>query len=179
MTLHVNRRKAERTVALILLLIGWLYIGFTIGYWQGTGLSPFHGSFPWQNNSVGLPPATVGNVSADEVQSEITVLQDKEYGVGYNCLDYAWDAVRLLRWDGHTANVVALRLDPEPNHAIIIVATDNGWIFMEPQTGEVVTPRVGGKYGNFQTIEAIEVMEVHWVSLDYYLNMVEWSQNKE
>ena len=91
------------------------------------------------------------------------------YGQGFNCLDYAWEAMRLLHWNGQIAMIARLDLEPDPDHAVVIIpTTDEGWIFIEPQTGTRIYPTPGGKYVNFADIKDVYVMRLEWTLVDIY-----------
>lgn len=160
-----NVAKFERVgyIAILVIICAWL--GFMAGFYEGTG------SFPITSRGKPvLPPQEITAVTAAEVTDTVGALSDKPYGEGYNCVDYAWEAMRLLRWKGQESYMVRLTLDPGPDHAILLVPTeDKGWIFIEPQGGYEVKPTVGGKYSSLHTITGIYVLIMSWRDLDEYL----------
>ena len=168
--MKVNRIQLRAIISLAVVILACGALGFIAGYYEGTGVLPtLTGS-----ESI-VPPADLSTVTITEAEQTLSVLQSKEYGNGYNCVDYAWEAMRLLRWEGQTSVIIGLDIDddPDPDHAILLVPTeDEGWVFVEPQTGkrlDVVV--VGGRYVG-QTIKAIDVMTVGWMPIDNYMEAV-------
>ena len=166
--MKVNKAKLKFIVSVSLILLASSGLGFMAGYYEGTGVFPT--LYPAESIA---PPADLATVTADETEQTLSVLKDKEYGDGYNCVDYAWEAMRLLRWQGQSSVIVGLGIDaePGPDHAILLVPTkDKGWIFVEPQTGvEAIGVVVGGKYVG-KLIRSVEVLVVSWISYEDYLN---------
>lgn len=165
--MKVFNSKLRAIISLAVMLLACGALGFIGGYYQGTGVIPsLRGS-----ESI-APPADLSTVTIIEAEQTLSVLRDKEYGDGYNCVDYAWDAMRLLRWQGQASVIIGLDIDddPDPDHAILLVPTeDKGWVFVEPQTGkEIAVVFIGGRYVG-QTIKAIEVMTIGWIPIDNYM----------
>ena len=146
------------------LFVAVLWVGFTAGFYYGTGTVPTL----YSSDAVMVPQIAV-ETTAQEVSDTVAPMRDKEYGEGYNCVDFAWEAMRLLQWQGIRAAIVRIALDPGPDHAVLLVPTeDRGWIFVEPQTGQEVKLRVGGKWAGLQTITGLYVMHMEWKSLADY-----------
>lgn len=165
--MKVKSSKFVTIISLAVVIAACGALGFIAGYYQGTGVIPtFKGS-----ESI-APPADLSTVTIAEAEQTLSVLQGKEYGDGYNCVDYAWDSMRLLRWQGQSSVIIGLDIDddPDPDHAILLVPTeDKGWVFVEPQTGkQIKVVVIGGRYAG-QTINAIEVMTIGWIPLDNYM----------
>jgi len=141
-----------------------LGLGFIGGYYDATGL------LPTLRASAGvLPPEGTAVVSLQETQDTLSVLRDKEYGEGYNCVDYAWEAMRLLRWQGQQAAIVSLVFESPPGHAVLLVpTTDNGWVFVDPTTGGYVKPSIGMSFGG-KVITGIDVLQLTWVPIEDFL----------
>lgn len=139
-----------------------LFTGFLSGHYHGTG------TFPLPERGVPMP--AVSAVSLTDAQLSLEPVKSREYREGYTCVDFAWDAMRLLRWEGTESVIVLLTLDPEPNHALLLVPTaDMGWVFIEPQTGLQTKPQVGGRYFG-RRITAIQVLQFTTVSLEEFLS---------
>lgn len=164
--------KADKTqfriiVSAVLVLSACVGLGYVGGYYEGTGVLPSLRS----PESI-TPPPSLTMASAVETEQTLLALQDKDYGEGYNCVEYAWDAMRLLRWQGQTSALVGLDIDadPELDHALLLVPTeDKGWIFIDPQIGkQVINVVVGGKYAG-QPITAIYVMVLNWIPFEDYI----------
>lgn len=165
--MKVNKAKLKAIVAIAVVLMAGGSLGFIAGYYEGTGIVPSL----YHTESI-TPPSALSVVTATETEQTLSVLLNKEYGNGYNCVDYAWEAMRLLRWQGQESALVGLDIDndPELDHAILLVPTqDRGWIFVEPQTGkQVVNVVIGGKYTG-QPIKGIYVMILNWISFEDYI----------
>lgn len=145
-----------------------LWLGFMAGFYHATGGLPMGIG---QGESI-VPPGIETRTGA-EARQAIEPLQTEQYRDGFNCLDYAWAGMRLLHWTGQTAMIVRLDLEPGPDHAVLIVPTsDEGWIFLEPQTGARIYPAVGGTYRDFTAIEGVYVMRLEWTPVDVYLSHV-------
>jgi len=166
--MKVNKAKLKAIVAIAVILLAGGSLGFIVGYYEGTGVMPTL----YPSESV-RPPSNLVMVSAIETEQTLSALQDKEYGNGYNCVDYAWDAMRLLRWGGQSSVIIGLDIDtdPELDHALLLVPTqDKGWIFVEPQTGkQIASVVVGGRYVG-QTIKSIDIMTIVWMPYEDYIS---------
>lgn len=161
----VNRSKLFSALAVLIIMVTAGGMGYIGGYYAATGIFP---QFFSVSESI-APPSELTTVTASEVEDTLAPLRDKDYGEGYNCVDYAWEAMRLLRWQGQASVIVKLDLDPDPDHAILLVPTeDEGWVFIEPQTASIVYPTVGGHYQIYQTIKAIDIMVLEWIPYDAY-----------
>jgi len=116
-----------------------------------------------------LPPEELARGSLSEVQATLTPLSERDYGEGYNCIDFAWEGMRLLRWYGQQAVIVALIFDEGPGHAVLLVPTsDDGWVFVDPTTLGHIKPSVGMKFGG-KVITDIKVLQWTWTPIDDYL----------
>lgn len=166
MKLAVNKKQLCAGLAVLLVIGTSGVLGYLGGYYAATGIFPQLFSV---SESI-APPTELTTVTASEVVETLIPLRDREYTEGYNCVDYAWEGMRLLRWQGQASVIVRLDLDPDPDHAILLVPTeDEGWIFIEPQTGTRVYPTVGGHYQIYQAILGIEIMVVDWIPFDAYI----------
>lgn len=164
--------KVNRTViaSAVLVLCACVGLGYVGGYYDGTGLLP-----TVRPPESLRPPGTLAMATAIETEQALVSLQDKDYGNGYNCVEYAWDAMRLLRWQGQTSALVGLDYDadPELDHALLLVPTeDKGWIFIDPQIGkQLVNIVIGGQYAG-HNIKAIYVMVLDWIPFEDYIASV-------
>lgn len=150
---------------LFLLFIG-VVLGFGIGFEYGTGI-PVTSLFA-TGESVATPTDITRHTTADARSTMKEALQNKTYGPGYNCLDYAWTAMRALNWDSQPAAIAALTYDDGTGHALILTATeDDGWIFLDPRTGMLIKPTIGGKLMD-HTVTGINILTVHWVPTESF-----------
>ena len=150
-------------IMLVTVCASWF--GFLTGFYHATGTWP-----TFREGALAMVPTELNPLPTVETQETVAGLKDKEYGEGYNCLDYAWEGMRLLQWQGQPVVIVRLDLEPDPDHAILLVGTsDQGWQFLEPQTGKIVRPAVGGRYGDLQLVKAIDIMTITWRPLADYI----------
>jgi hypothetical protein len=167
-----DKAKAAALGSIALLIAVSAFMGFVAGYYEGTGFLP---SLQQQDDMSVLPPVDTPAMTTTEIAGSVAEIPDRDYGEGYNCVDFAWATMRHLHWQGQMAGIVRLVLDPGPDHAVIMVATDDdGWIFLEPQNGQRINPRVGGKWASGQTITGMHAMAIEWVPLDQYASDDLW-----
>lgn len=139
-----------------------LFTGFLSGHYHGTG------TFPLPERGVSTP--AISEASLMEAQLSLAPMKEREYAEGFNCVDFAWEAMRVLRWAGKESEIALLVLEPSPNHALLLVPTaDAGWVFVEPQSGLQTKPQVGGRYFG-RTITAIHILQFTTVSLEEFLS---------
>lgn len=149
----------------MLLLVG---NGFLWGFWTATGDSPLvllqqsESYAPPEMQSVNLEGLT--DILVEDNTSE------QEYREGYNCIDYAWEVMRNLQWEGVDSGIVALTYTDGTGHAILIIPTeDEDWQFVDPQSDELVDPKIGSYY-NGKKITQIEVMTIEWLDISEFTN---------
>lgn len=158
-------KATTKTAVIILCMIAMAWVGFMAGFYEATGSIPFHLA-----GESALPPSEIVKATIAEVEQTLAPLRDMEYGQGWNCLDYAWEGMRRLNWDGQLAMIARLDLTPDPDHAVLIVpTTDEGWVFIEPQSGVRIYPRAGGRYMGCADIAGVYVMNITWYSINEYL----------
>lgn len=159
---HVNKKQTLSFMAITCLC---LVVGFVAGYYEASGMLPIF----TKAETIGVPEMTKPTIT--EVQTTLEELPDRKYEVGYNCVDFAWEAFRALAWEGQPSAIVMVTFEEGKNHALLLVATtDQGWVFIEPSAGMMIRPRVGGVF-NGKTIASMKVLVMRWV--DY----MEWQQN--
>lgn len=154
-------KRLTVTIIMAVLLLG---NGFSLGFWMATGESPI--SMLRQGESY-APPANVQSVDLVELTDILAEDDTSEevYREGYNCVDYAWEVMRILQWEGIDSGIIAITFEDGGSHAILIVPTeDKGWQFIDPQSDKVVDPHIGGYY-NGKRIEKIEVMVLEWIDI--------------
>jgi len=156
--------KARKAVSIILVLVAVGLLGYMLGFNTAVGGFAFGAS--WGQSTT--PPSDIARATLAEVKETLAPMTQIEYREGFNCMDFAWEAMRLLHWNGQLAIIAQLDLEPGPDHAVLLIPTsDEGWVFLEPQTGKQIYPTPGGKYIDFTaTIEGVYVMDLEWVSID-------------
>lgn len=163
-----NRNIIQRYMAMIVIMLLLVGNGFLWGFWTATGDSPL---VMLQHGESYAPP--------DEQSIELSELTDilieddtseQEYREGYNCVDYAWEVMRNLQWQGVDSSIIALTYEDGSRHAILVVPTgDEGWQFIDPQSDEAVNPKIGSYYNGKKIIE-IKVMTIDWIDILEFTN---------
>lgn len=137
------RYKIVTTFVGIVMIVGSTFLGYSLGYFEGTGLIPF---IP--EAKAELPPEMKAT-TVKEVDNflETNDVSMDEYDIGFNCVEFTLLQARNAHWEGIPAAVVRINLTGETNHMIIgFPIKDTGWLFVEPQENLVVKPRVGGDW---------------------------------
>lgn len=159
------------TAVLITFVIGSA-LGFGLGFEFGTGL-PVTILFMPQGEPAALPENITVKTSEEAEKVVKEAVKGKSYGIGYNCLDYAWSSMRALNWDGQPAAIAVITFDNDEGHALVLTAikdVQTRWVFLEPQTGLQVAPVPGGRWAG-NRITAVRIMVIHWVDFaDFELN---------
>lgn len=137
------------------------------GFYMGTGTFPdWTGS---ESKPILVPDLAVSSsTDVDRVLKE-DATDSVPYQEGWNCVEYAWSAMRALQWGGIPSGIVRLSYEDGTYHAILITPTDDkGWIFIDPQTDAEVKPKLGGMYGD-KRIVSMHIMIMSWVDiLEFY-----------
>jgi len=141
-------------------------VGFALGFSYGTGQSVATLIKP--KESIPVPTTIVAN-SLDTVTTVLDEQPKVAYQEGYNCVDFAWSAMRALQWKGQMSAIVRLGFEDGSGHTVLVVPTsDKGYQFIEPQTGQVIHPEVGAKYNNM-TVANMTILEFTWQPFDIFL----------
>lgn len=94
---------------------------------------------------------------------------DEESRKGYNCVEFAMDASRRLRWAGQLSATVAVEFDEGPGHIILLVPTsDAEWVFIDPKTLRVLKPVVGGSLSGKEITQLLVRTET-WIPLEEFV----------
>jgi hypothetical protein len=161
----VNHRNAVLFVLLVTAGLSVVSAGFAAGYTYGTGQSPL--TLVMKTESI-APPQEVTTGTLDTVVSVLDEQPEQIYQEGYNCLDYAWDGMRALMWQGELAAIVRLGFEGGEGHALLLVPTaDKGYQFIDPQTGKIVRPLIGAHYAG-RVIANMTILEFTWVPFDVF-----------
>ncbi len=154
--------------------------GFAAGFMYGTGSSIV--SLFIQSESI-APPPTVAVTKIDNVTSVLSQQPKPVYQTGYNCVDFAWSAMRTLQWKGQPSAIVRLGFPDGTGHAVLLVPTsDKGYQFVEPQTNEVIRPVPGGIYDG-KIVANMTILEFTWKPFDIFIldpqyGLVGWEDPK-
>ena len=140
--------------------------GFAAGFTYGTGDSALTLLVPAK--SIAPPQETVMTTLSD-VTATLSTQPKQAYREGYNCVDYAWDAMRALQWRGQPSAIVRLGFSDGTGHTVLIAPTsDKGYQFVEPQTDEIIRPQVGAMYAG-KTVANMTVLEFQWRPFDVFV----------
>ncbi len=154
--------------------------GFAAGFMYGTGSSIV--SLFVQPEVISPPPA-VAVTKIDNVTSVLSQQPKIAYQAGYNCIDFAWSAMRTLQWQGQPSAIVRLGFPDGTGHAILLVPTsDKGYQFVEPQTNEVVRVVPGSIYDG-KVVANMTILEFTWKPFDIFViepqyGLVGWEDPK-
>jgi len=162
----LSKYRVRQLLSMIIIMLLLVGNGFFWGFWTATGDSPL---ILLQHNE-GYAPPDIQSVDLAGL-TDILVEDDtseQEYREGYNCIDYAWEVMRTLQWQGIDSGIVALTYEDGTRHAILIVPTgDEGWQFIDPQSDESVNPKIGSYY-NGKRITEIKVMVIDWIDISEF-----------
>lgn len=164
---HSNRLDPtvrRRLVATALMVVFGLQ-GFILGFYTGTGEMPVL----WREDASIMTPEVA---DVDAIQAASAVERDEvnqqEYRQGYNCVDYAWDTMRNLAWEGIPAYMGILEYEGGEGHAIVAIPTkDRGLVWFDAQTDKEIEPRIGKVYHG-QRIADIQIVWVETITLDEF-----------
>ena len=156
------------TIIVAVLMMG---MGFLVGYYYATGDMPSIGYEPTSY----LPPTVSSEVDMSTVATAVEEdpVDKQEYRVGYNCLDFAWDAMRNLSWQGIPSYVAAIQFEDGSNHAVIAIPTnDANLLWFDPQNDKQIEPGIGKVYMG-KRITGFLIMQIEWLSLDEFADLME------
>jgi hypothetical protein len=140
--------------------------GFAAGFSYGTGHSALTLIIPSESIA---PPSDVAATDLNDVTTVLSEQPKASYQEGYNCVDFAWAAMRALQWKGQPSAIVRLGFADGMGHTVLIVPTaDKGYQFIEPQNNSIVHPVVGGVYDG-QYIVNMTILEFTWKPFDIFL----------
>lgn len=163
----VKRTGTGFMVSIFILMVCSGFVGSLYGYHWGTGELPFFRS------EIVLPPVT-GNTTTEQNVSDFLRSDNTSlyaYGPDFNCVESVLLAARSAQWQGLSAGVVRLiYVDSNISHLMLVFpTTDSGWVFAEPQTGEIVNPQVGAIYSG-QRVQEIDLLNLSWEPLEVSSN---------
>lgn len=159
--LPTSKNNSTARAILLVVCIGCaLFMGYMLGVYQTTGTSPF----TLERSKIALPPADPSTVTTDNVQNYLEEEKPTytEYGVGFNCVESAILAARDAAWKGMQVEIFRLVGTNSIDHMLIGFPMDTGdWIFVEPQTSEIVDIQVGSYYMG-EKITEIYILRLNW-----------------
>ena len=164
-------QKIFTGITMLMLLYAGGFMGYIYGYQDGTGMFPFG---PTDAKSVRPAmmesPLTDLNTVKEFIKSDETDL--RQYGVGFNSAEFGLLLARNAHWQGVPAQLVRLDfVDSETSHMVLAFpTTDAGWVFIEPQSDDMIYPRIGGHWLN-KKIEAMWLFDPNraWVSFEEFV----------
>ena len=168
---RINKQKGMLYGSLLSLLTLGLLAGYFAGYYEAVGTYPRIPMIAVEE--LPMPPEILTTQQTFEDVSDFIAddIVDKEpFEEGMNCVDYALIVARNAHWKGLGAQVVKLEFEAGFDHAMLIFPTsDQGYIFMEPQTDKVFdVMRVGDTY-DARLITSVDVLSFYWIPIEEYL----------
>jgi len=159
-----RRYKITTTLVVLVLLVYSGILGYSYGFFVGTGTMPF-GS---EMESV-LPPEIQPTVTADQAEQAIenSTLDLAPYGERNNCVELAFIAARQLWWEGYQGTVVKIEFSDGTGHMIVGVPTvDEGWKFLNPQGNVWINPVVGGMFQDKKIVGLYYLYDFVWKPIE-------------
>jgi hypothetical protein len=94
--------------------------------------------------------------------------EDREYGEGFNCVEFSLLVARNAEWEGISCDVFRISfVGTDVGHAIVgFPTTDREWIFVEPQDDLVINP-VPGTYYEGKKIQSVEQLVMNWSEIEW------------
>ena len=151
-----------RLVLIVLVAFMSGFLGYSYGFYTGTGIPPFTHS-----EAILLPEVNI-NVTAQQVSNFVAADDTtlNKYDIGFNCVEYALLLARNAAWAGIPAEVVKVDLEGNTDHIILAFPTeDKGWLFIDPATSIQLNPRVGGMLGD-KKIVGLYILRAEWVPFE-------------
>lgn len=81
----------------------------------------------------------------------------------FNCVDFSWALIRSMqRHDWPLAVMATLEFydNPLPHVMVRVLTSDSGWVFVEPQTDGLWTPKVGEYYWVLGIVKQVSVFSL-------------------
>ncbi len=142
-----RRQKIIQIVSMVLLLYSGGVMGYIFGYTDGTGMNPFSFTTAQSVRPAAIDgPLTTIEVVKEFMESDKTDL--RQYGEGFNSAEFGLLLARNAHWQGVPAQLVRLDFaDGVTAHMVLAFPTsDAGWVFIEPQSDDVIYPWIGGHW---------------------------------
>jgi len=155
--------RTQRVLAFFVSVLMSGFLGGLVGNSYATG-----GEMPFQPTQVIALPTQSENYTSEDVgvfmETDNTELN--KYDTGFNCVEYALLLARSAHWQGLPAQVISLEYEEGVGHMILVFATeDEGWLFIEPQTGNRIYPEVGKIY-NGRRVEDMMILQTRWIKFE-------------
>lgn len=107
---------------------------------------------------------TLVNASSDFVKTdEVNALPYSD--PGFQCLDFAFLLAKNAAAAGFPVDIVLMEFDEGPSHAVVMFYTKDGFMYVEPQTDEIIHPKVGCYYLGEEIVQ-LRVLRYRWVNWD-------------
>lgn len=168
-----------RVLNLCIAMVMIFLVGVVAGFYSGTGTFP--NLLLSAHEDVITPELAVETSAEDLTEALVEDKVDNEvYREGFNCVDFAWNAMRSLQWSGIQSTIVRLSFTDGTQHAILLVATsDRGWLYVDPQTdSSIIRPVVGGYFFD-RKIESIDVLVMGWFDIQEFYDYPEFGISEE
>ncbi len=162
--------KTKRTIkqqisvgVALLVIMGASGLGGAIGgIYYATGSLPYYSA---DSPGTILPEDIEATTTLIDVGHFLEVDKTEEivYREGFNSVEFALLTARNAHWEGLPAEIVALVYEDEATGHMLLAfpTTEDGWVFVEPQSDRVVNPRPGALY-NGKRILRIDILRLTW-----------------
>lgn len=170
----MNKKISLRAfLGMLAIVLIFLSVGYVHGYYEAIGVFPYPPFLsrplpPMPPDHIPMHEQTFKDVSGFVADS---IISGNTYEEGMNCVDFALLMARDAHWKGIGADVIKIEyVGYELAHAALVFPTsDQGLVFVDPQTDRVIDLRVGGKYAG-KTIAELYIMKIDWIPLSYFLD---------
>jgi len=154
--------RTQRVLAFSMSVLMSSFLGGVAGFYVGTGEYPFV-----ETQAISLPAQSESYTAEDiKVFVEADNVELNKYDTGFNCVEYALLLARNAHWQGLPAQVISLTYKEGVGHMILAFATeDEGWVFIEPETGKEIYPKIGQIYGSRRITEMM-ILQTRWIPFE-------------
>lgn len=156
----------QKACQLVVIMVGCSMLGALFGCYVAVG--NFDPLLPGDQHEAIYYPTPEATSSYSQVTDFLAAdtTNEKDYGEGYNCVDYSMDVMQAATWKGIECSVVGLIGSDGDSHAIVAFQTeDDGWVFVEPQNDEVIDVYEGMVYAGTKIIR-VDILTWKWETFE-------------
>ena len=157
-----TRREIFAGITFSLLACLSLFAGYIIGYYEGSGTTPFV-------RTRAILPAGIGRTTSTDVAAFLSEDETKleQYREGFNCVEFALMAARNAQWKGVAAVPIRLVFDEGAHWILGFPTQDQGWLFLNPQGELWLKPTVGGKFFDKTIVGVYYLYDFVWKPIEW------------